>query len=317
MPDNEWMVFHELYGSYYQAVAKILARAVRGDLNRRELSRLVEQYAFGESWSGLTDALLSGQWPFLDDLMETELLYEPAMPLTTLQKRWLKTILQDRRIRLFLEEMPEGLAEAEPLFAPETVVYFDRFSDGDPYEEERYIRNFRTVVEALRQEKWLRVTWRNRLGLPIERTLRPMYLEYSPRDDKFRLHGADAAEHSWPGAVQINLSRLESCRICACAGKAEVIPAKRREAELILTDRRELLERFMRLFCWLEKKTVPLEPESQPMRYRVTLYYEQTDEAELLIRLLSLGEDVQLLSPEPMRQELYRRVSRQRQLLKK
>ena len=316
MSANEWMVFHELYGSYYQTVAKILTCAVQGDLDKGKMTRLVQQHAFGESWSTLTEALLSGQWPFLDDLMETELIYEPSMPLTDLQKRWLKALFRDPRVGLFLEEEPEELETVEPLLEEDTVVYFDRFGDGDPYNDPKYIHNFRTVLKALRQEKWLELTHRNRLGLPVQRRVRPLYLEYSPRDDKFRLHAAATGDHPWPGAVQINLSRLESCRICLPSGNAELIPADRREAELILSDRRQLLERFMRLFCWLEKRTVQLEEKNGVMRYRVTLYYEPTDEPELLIRLLSLGDDVQLLSPESMRQELARRVMRQRELMK-
>lgn len=317
MSGNEWMVFHELYGSYYQAVARILTRAVRGDLDKKTVAQLVQENAFGESWSSLTDALLSGQWPFLDDLMETELIYEPAMPLTTLQKRWLKSMLRDPRIRLFLDEEPKGLEGVEPLFDEDTVVYFDRFSDGDPYTDPGYIRNFRIVVEALRRSKWLELSHRNRYGTLIHRKIKPLFLEYSSRDDKFRLHGTPVEETPWAGTVQVNLSRLEDCRQLIPEGKMEPQPLQRQEAELILTDRRELLERFLLLFCWLEKKTVPLEPENGVMRYRVTLYYEAVDTPEIQIRLLSLGNDVQVLSPVSLREELARRVQRQLELLNK
>lgn len=72
----------------------------------------------------------------------------------------------------------------------------------------------------------------------------------------------------------------------------------------------------MRLFCWLKKVTVPLEEENGVMRYRVTLYYEKTDEPELVIRLLSMGPDIEILSPDSLRQETIRRVKRQAELFR-
>ena len=131
MAKNDNMLFHEVYGTYYQAVSKILAKAVQGNLNRKDISRIVQKYAFAESWSTLTESLLNGDWPFLDENLGTELLYEPGMPLTTLQKRWLKAMLNDPRIRLFLEpEDVPGLENVAPLFRQEDIFIYDRYADG-------------------------------------------------------------------------------------------------------------------------------------------------------------------------------------------
>lgn len=316
MAKNENMLFHEVYGSYYQTVAKILAKAVEGDLSRKDISGLVQQYAFAESWSNLTDSLLNGDWPFLGEDLGTELLYEPQMPLTTLQKRWLKTMLEDPRIRLFLEpETVEGLEGVKPLFRREDVYYYDRYSDGDPYEDPIYIANFREILKAIREEKWLELTRTTRWGETMTQIVKPLYLEYSPRDDKFRLHSAGTEDHIWPGTIQTNVSRIQQCRIAEYEGNPVLLPARRQQAELILSDRRGLLDRFMRLNCWLEKKTVPMEPVDGTTQYHVTLYYEKTDEPELVIRLLSMGPDIEILSPESLRQETLRRVRKQRELL--
>lgn len=314
MPGHEPMLFHEIYGSYYQTVAKILAEAVRGDLEKKDIYALVEKYAFGESWNDLTRSLMEGDWPFLDGDMQTELLYEPAMPLTTLQKRWLQTVLADPRLRLFADIQGQDYG-VEPLFRQEDIVYFDRYADADPYEDPGYRSHFRRILCSLREGGWLEVTHRNRLGRPMTRRIKPLYLEYSPRDDKFRLHAAGGTERAWPGTVQINLARILSCSPCPPAGEAVPVPAERKQLELILTDRRELLERFMRLFCYLEKRTVPIEPEEGTARYRVSVYYEPADEPEMLIRLLSLGNDIRILAPESLRAEIARRVRKQKDLL--
>lgn len=317
MAKNENMLFHEVYGSYYQAVAKILSQAVQGSLTRRDISKIVQQYAFAESWSNLTESLMNGDWPFLDEDLGTELLYEPEMPLTTLQKRWLKAMLNDLRIRLFLDtEDVTGLEDVEPLFRQQDIYCFDRYTDGDPYGKESYIANFRVILTALREDRWLEVTQRNRWGTEITQKVKPLYLEYSPRDDKFRLHSAGTADHTWPGTIQTNVERIRSCKVIECSEPWLLIPAETQQAELILSDRRGVLDRFMRLFCWLKKVTVPMEEENGVMRYRVTLYYEKTDEPELVIRLLSMGPDIEILSPESLRQETIRRVKKQTELLK-
>ena len=48
MTKNETMLFHEVYGTYYQAVAKILSQAVQGNLTRKDISKIVQQYLCGK-----------------------------------------------------------------------------------------------------------------------------------------------------------------------------------------------------------------------------------------------------------------------------
>ena len=210
-----------------------------------------------------------------------------------------------------------GLEDVEPLFRQEDIYFFDRYADGDPYTDPAYIANFRRILRAIEEDRWLDVTRKNRWGEAVTQKIKPMYLEYSPRDDKFRLHSAGAADHIWPGTIQTNLSRILSCSLSDSIDVPVLIPAQPRTAELILSDRRGLLDRFMRLFCWLKKVTVPLEEKKGIMRYHVTLYYEKTDEPELVIRLLSMGPDIEILSPDSLRQETLRRVRRQTALLNK
>ena len=46
-------------------------------------------------------ALRDGSWPLLKKDLTTPLHNEPGMPLSLLQKQWMKALLQDPRIRLF------------------------------------------------------------------------------------------------------------------------------------------------------------------------------------------------------------------------
>ena len=102
------MLFHEIYSLYYQTIAKILGQAVEGKLTGPDLLRLVRQTAFPESSLRIPQALESGEWPLLEPDFRTPLCHAPEMPLTLLEKRWLKSLLLDPRIRrkLFPADRP-------------------------------------------------------------------------------------------------------------------------------------------------------------------------------------------------------------------
>ena len=77
------MLFNEIYGNYYNAVAEILKYAVRGELTQQNIYEITDSKAFAESVLSIPGALNSGEWPFLTEDLDTPLIHEPQMPLTT------------------------------------------------------------------------------------------------------------------------------------------------------------------------------------------------------------------------------------------
>ena len=104
------MLFHEIYSSYYIAASSILKEAVRGTLTGKKLNALVQEHAFGESLLTIPDGLKGEKWRLIHKDLSTPLEEEPSMPLTILEKRWMKALLLDPRIRLFMPDMT-GLKE--------------------------------------------------------------------------------------------------------------------------------------------------------------------------------------------------------------
>lgn len=89
------MLFSEIYGSYFNVVAAVLSEASDGKLTDRRMTELVREKAFAESALAIPAALKSGTWPLLDQEYHSILHHKPTMPLTMLQKRWLKALLSD------------------------------------------------------------------------------------------------------------------------------------------------------------------------------------------------------------------------------
>lgn len=86
------MIFSELYSAYYNAVAAVLAQAVSHPVSDEALRELVERCAFGESLMTIPDALREGRWQLLKPDGSTPLQHVPTLPLTSLQKQWLKAV---------------------------------------------------------------------------------------------------------------------------------------------------------------------------------------------------------------------------------
>ena len=192
-----------------------------------------------------------------------------------------------------------------PLFTPDMFVYYDRYTDGDDYQDETYARNFRNIVTAIREKKNLLLEYESRDGSRNKMTVTPQYLEYSEKDDRFRLFARGKYRH-WI----LNLSRIKECSLEAAEkrmpGRAPAEQALRFE----LTDHRNAMERVLLHFSHLRKETKRLDEK----HYQVTLYYDRQDETEMVIRLLSFGPVIRVTEPERIVQQLRERIERQGKL---
>ena len=119
------MIFSELYSAYYNTVAAILSAIIVGEHSEQELQKIVADYAFGESVLTIMPSLKSEKWQLVHSDMTTPLEHKPTIPLTTLQKRWLKAISLDPRVKLFGVEFPD-FEDVEPLFTSADYYIYDQ-----------------------------------------------------------------------------------------------------------------------------------------------------------------------------------------------
>jgi hypothetical protein len=298
------MLFSEVYSAYFGAVEAILKEAVSGPVGAARIDEIVREKAFAESVLTIGPALRSGEWPLLTPDGRTPLKYAPSMPLTLLEKRWLKALLLDPRIRLF-DPPARGLEDVEPLFDPNDVYWFDQYLDGDPYADLAYGQRFRAVLQALREHRKLFIVYEGTKGRRIRGEFVPGRLEYSQKDDKFRLITLGGRRH---------VIRLQSMLLCEPdelfhpAGYRE--SARQAVLDLEITDERKALERMMLHFSHLRKET---ERTGEAL-YRMRLWYRPEDETELVIRVLSFGPMVRVIAPEDFRRQVVQRLSKQMEL---
>lgn len=294
------MIFSELYGAYYNAVAAILAEAVDHPVSDGEMRDLIKKYAFSESVWAITDAMKrEDRWYLLREDGSTPITQKPSMPLTNLQKRWLKAIYCDPRIQLFGEFESDERKElekldVEPLFLPTDYLVFDKYADGDPYTDKTYRANFRQILDAIKGKYLLRIELLNRKGKVVSEVVFPEYLEYSEKDDKFRLIGAGDRFGS-----TINLGRIIKCEKCEPDERSSVKrpgkrnPARPRTVVFELKNERNALERVLLHFAHFKKTAERIADN----RYSITIHYDKEDETELVIRILSFGPMIRVTAP--------------------
>ncbi len=285
------MIFSEIYGSYYKAMAEILKVAISegGHATINDIRPIIEKYAFAESLLSIEPAITEEKWQVIRADGVTAITNPPTMPLSTLEKQWLKAISLDPRVKLF--DIDFGfLGDVEPLFTQDDYYVFDKYGDGDPFEDPEYIKNFRLILNALKDHHPLRIGITNRRGTMTTLCVIPEYLEYSEKDDEFRLM-TSGTRH----AVTVNLGRIVYCRRFN-GGFPNQGGRKRstdRSVTLIVTDKRNALERVLLHFSHFEKEAERIDKE----HYKLTVNYHRDDETELVIRILSFGPMVKVIEP--------------------
>lgn len=329
-------LFSEIYNCYYQVVARMMEECQTHPLTRQELTQIADTYGYEESALAILPNLMDGSWKLLADAessrkngrddrecshsYRTVLTHTPAMPLTSLQKSWLKSLLEDARISLFftdeqLSALQEYLADVTPLYHPSDFCYFDQYADRDQFGLTSYRNHFQLILKGIRSRQALRISYYSGKNRTMEHTYLPARLEYSPKDGKFRLYALYRKKNGRYRIDQLNIGRImrivetgfysrEAIDIdqymdsCLC----------RQPVVLEISSERNALERTMLHFSCYQKKVEKLEEDG---RYRCSIYYDKTRETELLIQVLSFGPVVKVVGPEPFLRQVKERVRKQ------
>lgn len=341
-------LFDELFSCYYSTIYHVLREASRKELTDTELRKLIlkasDYYGFPATTSfiigGAIDAGKNEEamhnkdaWPFFDRIerktLNTNGMVEKTtfvnksrlknistVPLSKVEKMWLKSILSDPRIKLFMEDeagFPD-LQDVDPLFDWKDYVLFDQYTDGDPYQDEHYIEMFRKVLKAVRNHSRLQIKFQKANSsiffeqdgayklVPAQRIgtvyIDSDYLEYSERDDQFRLIGNNPRF----GRSLVNIASIVSCNEVEKTNTSSTDikrlnskDAFQKKVVFELKDDKNTLERFLMNFSHYEKETEYLKDRKL---YRISVSYDETDEKDFVIRVLSFGPYVKVVEPE-------------------
>ncbi len=143
----------------------------------------------------------------------------------------------------------------------------------------------------------------------------PARLEYSVKNDKFRLLALKPSKHGRMKLELLNLSRIRRVRPVGRTLSSTIdLNALIRNSyykepvTLRIVNRRNALERTMLHFANYEKNTTKIDEDT----YECLIYYNQNMETELLIEVLSFGPMLTVIGNERFLCSLKARLRRQK-----
>ena len=317
-------LFSELYNCYYQVVEKILNEAQTQPISEKKIHQICQEMGFAESGFYIFPKLSKGEWQLLsyDGSHYHSLIKEqPSMPLTLLQRSWLKTLLADARFQLFftdaeLASLADYLADAKVLWNPEDFHYYDRYADEDDYSSPVYREHFQTLLTALSHRQYVHISYHSMKGHWIAHHYLPLKLEYSTKNDQFRLL-AIAQESPSRLFQTINIRGIQTVSLLPQYAEQEFDFASAIRASyyhdpvcLRIKNQRNALERAMLHFANYEKTTKKIDEDT----WECLIYYNSSMETELLIEVLSFGPMVQVIGPPSFLAQVKRRLAKQMEL---
>lgn len=319
-------LFSEIYNCYYQVVARILEEASQTTISPTEMTRIAEKYGYDESALTIIPHLLDGDWALLipdegGKNFASRLSQPVRVPFTSLQKSWLKTLLEDERIGLFftdeqLELLRQLLADTAPLYDPSAFQYFDHYQDRDVINSS-FRQHFQLILKAIEQHQTLKLSYYSVKGRLMEFTYLPCRIEYSAKDGKFRLYALYRRRNGWRMDI-LHIGRILKIEETGYYIEEPIDMDQFTEDSLCqepivieISDDRNALERTMLHFSCYQKK---VERIDETGKYRCSIYYDKTRETELLIQVLAFGPVVRVLGPDSFLNQVRKRVSRQQKL---
>ena len=316
-------IFSEIYGTYFRITAKLLENKMTDDKTVRDT---VASSGFKDTLLFLPQKLIpSGEDYGLfrrtaSGALERITKNPPIKILSGIQKSWLKAKLSDPKIRLFMDEetlsaLDKRLEGVAPLYSQEQFRFIDRFSDSDDFTDKDYIDHFRTALDAVKHRRIVYIEYISGHGRSIRGKFVLLKMEYSPKNDKFRAYCYLLRHDRIRSSGIVNIGRITKI---ADTGRIFRTPVSMDEyfssricsspAVIRVTPERNGVERFMTEFASFEKHTIR---DLETNEYTVKLWYDEQDETELLIRLLSFGPVIEILGPPHLREQARRRIAKQ------
>lgn len=319
-------IFHEIYSNYFRIASEILSIP---EITENKINSIIKRYGFRDTMLFLPQKFTQSKdgWGLLKKTSGKfipVIKNKPVSVMTEIQKRWLKAKLYEPEINLFiskeiLSELKKRLESVKPLYRNEHFRYTDRFSDGDDFSDGNYQKNFRIILNSVKSHEILEITFVNKNSKKLTGYYVPVKIQYSPKNNRFRLFTFRTENSAISGSGIINIGRISEIRQTGEFWSEDISMEKcfaqrkcREPVTVCVSNERNATERFFMEFAPYEKRT---ELDLSSGKCVVKIWYDYQEETELLIRLLSFGPVIEIISPPEFRRQAKERIARQYDLL--
>lgn len=253
-------------------------------------------------------------------------LYRDVVPLSTIEQRWLLTVINDSKFQLFfsdeeINELRKLLKEFGQKVFPlpmDKVVFFDRFHFSEK-NTEREATVLATLLEGIYDQRTVRIkyhTMKKQVKIGI---FKPIILEFSKRNNRFQGFFQECGSEK---IYTMNVSRIESVvetnNTFDYEKALQDLVSFREEDmtsfEVEFYNVRNMVDRILTEFSPWKKQC---SHDAETGLYRLKIFYQKQDEIDLVIRLLSYGANLRFIDKEhSIYKEILSRMNRQMELIR-
>ena len=253
-------------------------------------------------------------------------LYRDVVPISTSELRWLKTIIQDNKIRLFMSDaeielVNNLLMQYAPDLSPfpmEKVKYFDRFHF--PKENiGKKSKVFATILKSIYDRKTLHIKYHTMKNSIKIGEFRPIVIEFSRRNNRFQGYFQECDSNK---IYIMNVSRVETADETETsfdyASVEKALRSYREEnttsVKIEFYDVHNIVDRILTEFSpW--KKSCSFDRETN--LYTLEIFYQKQDEVDLVVRLMGYGGNISFPDKKhPVYIEILNRMNHQMDLIR-
>ena len=319
-------IFNEIFGVYYYIIAEVIlcccSNSDSNKLSNEKINNIVKKVRrwYSSRGGNQTSRLSLDEitWLFENDAFgkkskangkeqiefkyqcdpDTEF-YKDVLPLTTLEIRWIKTILSDERIVCFFSErqldfikvyMNTEYPEITP-FPVNNLVNFDKHIPIDSMEKLAEQSLITTLIKAINQKMLVDITYVTRYGKEIVGEFKPIVIEFSKRNNKFQAQMQSCENNRF---YSINLSQIISLTIVpdefeyfeTLQNYEKHRELNERSVDIQFYDVRNTADRILTEFSPWKKYC---EYDRETKIYTLHLFYQKDEELDLVVRLMGYG----------------------------
>lgn len=246
--------------------------------------------------------------------------FADVFPLTSLECRWLAALIRQPKLRMFLSE---GEIEAIGAFLDahdmrSNPLPLDRIGsigalvlpERGREREEKWLP---ILMKAIREGRTVALSGVREKDEPVSGSFNPISIEYSRRKDNFRIFLQSEGDGSIASFHLEAIERIEPTerffdREAAEAALQSFFERKLRSVQLKLYDVKNVLDRILTEFSPWKKECIA---EAEGV-YLLTIYYQESEEADLVDRLIAFGSNIAFTDRNhPICVQIRNRVRRQ------
>lgn len=248
------------------------------------------------------------------ELRDVTPLMMKLVPLTSMEQRWLLSVLQEPLMSYFiggqsadtLTTILKTASLRQPLFRRE-ISAFDQYRH-QAHEQPGSRKHFHMLRTAIKTDRSLHLTYRGKRRV-LEMDFRPVRIVYAIRDDVFRIEGLDLGTGK---SMLLRLDMIMDAKMLPGQQKWTQLPDSPAMDEYVLVfpNEKNLADRILTQFAPLQKRCVRAEDGTYELRF----YAQEDTWRDILTQIMSFGSRVKLKKPDRVVLELQQRLRRQKNM---